>query len=171
MGYYTSYSISLVQGDYEEYESLLKELAEISQEPEIVNESVYTKWYSQEKDCMEVSKRHPDILFEVSGDGEAGDDVWAQRWKGGFCEHVDLCVPAVFHTLLSNEERKNANWLVIIDLVVGILQKMQLTEEEYNLSREDQDKFMDHISKTTGYNLSKFSWGIVHDFTTLVRSQ
>ena len=46
------------------------------------------KWYEWEEDIRNLSKEFPDILFEVSGDGEESEDFWIAYFLNGkmqFC--------------------------------------------------------------------------------------
>lgn len=41
------------------------------------------KWYSEEHDMIEFSKKFPDAVFTVNGFGEERDDVWQHQYKNG----------------------------------------------------------------------------------------
>ncbi len=41
------------------------------------------KWYDCKEDMLEFSKRHPDILFLLEGEGEEAGDVWRFYAKNG----------------------------------------------------------------------------------------
>ena len=41
------------------------------------------KWYSHEQDIRAYSKDHPDVLFEIKGQGEEIGDLWVAYFKGG----------------------------------------------------------------------------------------
>ena len=46
------------------------------------------KWYEWDDDIRKLSREFPDILFEVSGDGEESDDFWMAYFLNGkmqFC--------------------------------------------------------------------------------------
>jgi len=42
-----------------------------------------SKWYDHEKDMKEISKRHPEVLFTLSGVGEEPGDIWRAYHKNG----------------------------------------------------------------------------------------
>lgn len=41
------------------------------------------KWYEYDSDMIELSKRFPDLLFELYGDGEDSDDFWKSYYRDG----------------------------------------------------------------------------------------
>ena len=41
------------------------------------------KWYEYDSDMIELSKRFPDLLFELYGDGEDSDDFWKSYYRNG----------------------------------------------------------------------------------------
>lgn len=79
MGYYTRFELAVINGgDYEtDYEEVVKE--QVDYNPF----SDETKWYDFEKDMREVSKEHPNVLFELSGEGEEAGDLWKAYFKNG----------------------------------------------------------------------------------------
>ena len=44
------------------------------------------KWYEWHSDCLAVSRRHPEALFLITGDGEESGDVWACFFRNGRSE-------------------------------------------------------------------------------------
>jgi hypothetical protein len=43
------------------------------------------KWYSHDKDCLQVSQEYPDVLIAVTGLGEDDGDHWIATYKAGKC--------------------------------------------------------------------------------------
>lgn len=94
MGYYTSYELS-VSNVNPLLASKLEEEVEKMQVFESGNSKDgwygYDKWYDHDEDMMLLSKRFPDALFELYGDGEESDDMWRAYFKNGrmqFCPAI-----------------------------------------------------------------------------------
>lgn len=41
------------------------------------------KWYNHRTDMCNFSKNHPEVLFELDGEGEEGEDLWKEYYKEG----------------------------------------------------------------------------------------
>lgn len=41
------------------------------------------KWYDHEEEMAEFSKIYPDVVFELSGEGEESGDIWKKYFKNG----------------------------------------------------------------------------------------
>lgn len=80
MGYYTRHELSIINGrdqsvDYE------NELTELTQYGRLFDDEI--KWYNHEKDMIEFSKKHPNTLFMLYGEGEENIDIWKEYYKNG----------------------------------------------------------------------------------------
>ena len=85
MGYYTLYSIHLIEGKQELFNSLLEEIVEKTGNSSLDGNHFCEemKWYDWESDCYELSKKYPSLLFMVEGDGEDADDFWRCYFQNG----------------------------------------------------------------------------------------
>lgn len=77
MGYYTRYEIS-TQPPSDSVEDAIKEASGYSN-PFDDN----CKWYDHEENCIAVSKMYPDVLIELSGEGEESGDNWRKYFLNG----------------------------------------------------------------------------------------
>lgn len=79
MGYYTDFDFS------NNSQEVINAIHEIADYP------IYgtggkiqgAKWYDNEKDCLEVSKKFPDQVIVVQGEGEEAGDIWMAYYKNG----------------------------------------------------------------------------------------
>ena len=79
MGYYTSFKLEVVvdRNDEIDYEKVV--VNHIGHDP-FEDES---EWVSHEKDMKEISKKYPQVLFELKGEGEDSGDLWKTYFKNG----------------------------------------------------------------------------------------
>ena len=78
MGYYTRFSINTINDKTEiDHENGIEEMADFT----VFQEEC--KWYEHEKDMKEYSKKYPDIVFQLEGEGEESDDIWIKYFKNG----------------------------------------------------------------------------------------
>tara|TARA_R110000822_G_scaffold2258_2_gene10852 strand:- start:1339 stop:1638 length:300 start_codon:yes stop_codon:yes gene_type:complete len=99
MGYYTIFELQVISGsDYEtDYEEVVSEQADHNP---FVGES---KWYGFEKDMLEVSKKHPNALFQLSGEGEENGDLWKAYFKEG---KMQMCKARIEYDSFNKEKMK-----------------------------------------------------------------
>jgi len=89
MGYYTYHTLHIVEGDDNETD-YKEEIADLSG----YNNSLFEdtcKWYDHDKDMIKYSKKHPNVVFEIMGEGEEAGDLWYTYYKNGkmqFCKAV-----------------------------------------------------------------------------------
>ena len=81
MGYYTRHELEIIEGnDYvTEYENEISDLAGYNNC--FSDESI--KWYNCEQDMKKYSKKHPNTIFCISGEGEENEDIWKAYFKNG----------------------------------------------------------------------------------------
>lgn len=88
MGYYTSYTIESSDDGMVECPTcgtcgaLTHELGieeQIGYDP--FGEA--NKWYHHEEDMRAYSKKFPDVVFTINGEGEESGDVWVKYFKNG----------------------------------------------------------------------------------------
>ncbi len=75
MGYYTRFELD---NDID----LIEEFKESCEEAGYALEEC-SKWYNWEEDLKTFSLKHPDVLFEMAGEGEGSGDIWKAYCKNG----------------------------------------------------------------------------------------
>jgi hypothetical protein len=45
------------------------------------------KWYDYDKDMREFSKYYPNLIFELSGEGEESGDLWKAYYQNGSAQY------------------------------------------------------------------------------------
>jgi hypothetical protein len=86
MGYSTMYSLEIEQGDItiEEFMKTVDEKSNLYYAVDEDGSSVdEIKWYNHEEEMKELSKKFPDIVFRLHGEGEENDDIWYKYFKNG----------------------------------------------------------------------------------------
>lgn len=76
MGYYTQFNIS-------NNPSTVQQAIEDKSQYSFYSGHMEGKWYSYKADCIEVSKQFPNLVIEVTGDGEEQGDQWKHYFKDG----------------------------------------------------------------------------------------
>lgn len=85
MGYYTEHTLKAfnaknIENFEEEFAQILEDISGYSYE-EIQGDSI--KWYTADENMLEASKMYPDVIFELSGNGEEKEDIWRTYYKNG----------------------------------------------------------------------------------------
>lgn len=88
MGYYTNYTLETNAPGIDL--EISQAIAEISGYGGDIFRHDYCerKWYDHEKDMVEVSKRYPDVVFILHGEGEESGDLWRKRFVNGQVDEV-----------------------------------------------------------------------------------
>lgn len=84
MGYYTAFTLTVVNKDEDDTNNYVKKLNEFTNG--YYNEDDYIKWYDCEKDMKKFSELHPTVLFKLQGSGEEAGDLWAEYWINGLVQ-------------------------------------------------------------------------------------
>ncbi len=89
MGYYTQYSLQVLEGD----KDLIRQFRESDDNAmyaldEEGNTREECKWYESDDAMKSFSKLHPEVLFQMDGEGEGSGDTWRQYWKNGKCQDI-----------------------------------------------------------------------------------
>ena len=113
MGYDTWFNIntSAAPQDFREEEAVRKEISKAVYGDEhhhrdIIENGFEAHWYDYDKDLIKISKKHPTVLIEVSGDGENSDDLWAARYRNGESETVRFEGLPDFKEILTPQEEE-----------------------------------------------------------------
>lgn len=103
MGYYTSYELYIDNLD-ELDDLVVKNVEKAIDEIDVLEDgnsrcgwSAYTKWYDHDENMRLLSYRFPNVVFELRGDGEDSEDVWAQYYKGGRVQTDGLVVTYTYN--------------------------------------------------------------------------
>lgn len=85
MGYNTSHKLEIIEGNdfVTNYE---KEISEISGYRNCFDDSI--KWYDHKDNMCDYSKKHPNTLFKLIGEGEVNGDLWHEYYLNG---KVQVC--------------------------------------------------------------------------------
>ena len=105
MGYYTYFTLTHLSGPKEDYDKLLKDIEEEAGLDLTYGEEA--KWYDCTEDCAKISKRYPNVLFQLDGRGEEAGDVWSERFLNGEWERVEVEMPP-FQKLLTEQEKQKS---------------------------------------------------------------
>ena len=64
-----------------DFKNIQREIAELAGYNYLWSDSV--TWYEHEDHMRKFSKKHPDALFTLSGEGEESGDLWIKYFKNG----------------------------------------------------------------------------------------
>ncbi len=91
MGYYTAYNLNVLEGG-DEFE-IIAEFRKYSESAKYALDEEgccdeTCKWYNHETELVSFSKKYPDAIFQLQGEGEENGDAWKLYVKDG---HSQLC--------------------------------------------------------------------------------
>lgn len=84
MGYYTDFNF---ENNPDEVIEEINKISGYGDEPE-TTEYYERKWYSWEEDMRKVSKKFPDVIIHLEGNGEEQGDQWKAYFKNGKAQVV-----------------------------------------------------------------------------------
>ncbi|MGG4105113.1 hypothetical protein AAXB25_14450 [Paenibacillus lautus] len=85
MGYSTAYRLSIIGVDQHDTLRdiiLSDEINFYALKEDGSPADMYT-WYDHEETMRYTSKRHPDLIFKLEGEGEGAGDIWIKYFKDG----------------------------------------------------------------------------------------
>lgn len=88
MGYYTSYSLLVNDPKGNDLDIINDLISDRGNSPyysfdKFGNTIENQKWYDHEKDMIEFSKKYPEVIFTLRGEGEDSEDIWIKYFKNG----------------------------------------------------------------------------------------
>lgn len=106
MGYYTKYELEIVSGPETVTRENECETCGATNERKFTLHSELArecegwdyarvesgKWYTHEEDMKAFSRKHPDTVFKLSGEGEEVGDIWVKYFKNGKMQADKLVV-------------------------------------------------------------------------------
>jgi len=106
MGYTTWYTLKTPAELETDNTSLIKDIKELGFDNEMSIPDKHTialgewKWYEHMEDMQKLSKKYPDNLFALYGQGEERDDNWVAYFMQGigYKEYAKIVYPKVNYT-------------------------------------------------------------------------
>ncbi len=86
MKYHTRHKLEIVKGN-DGHTNYKDEISVIADYNHLFNDSC--KWYDHEADMREYSKKHPNTLFKLIGDGEEKGDMWHEYYLNGKMQRIN----------------------------------------------------------------------------------
>lgn len=88
MGYYTFHTLSILNADEGMEGQIIEEFREECEEAEYALEddgsgTQSTKWYDSDRDVARFSRKYPELIFKLHGEGEENDDLWNRYFVDG----------------------------------------------------------------------------------------
>lgn len=94
MGYYTAHELEIISGDHH---SIIEQLRQECENARFAldedgNTQESCKWYECDEEMKEFSKKYPDAIFVMSGEGEEAGDLWKTYYKNGKMQHCEAVI-------------------------------------------------------------------------------
>lgn len=93
MGYYTKHKLEIIEGN-DNKTDYISEIVEISGYSSSLFKGEEYKWYDSDIHMKYYSKKHPNTVFRLSGEGEESGDIWVKYYKNG---KVHSCKARITH--------------------------------------------------------------------------
>ena len=125
MGYYTLFNVDISGVPAGQMDGLVAHAERCMDDVTILGTSaicgfVNGVWSSWDDDLLELSHQYPDVFIEVSGDGEASEDLWRAYIKDGAMQYAPAKItyeaydPDKMEEYLPSERKRMA---VVSDLI------------------------------------------------------
>lgn len=108
MGYYTRYSLSIIEGDEYKHKTEFATTVDgkqveiiVASNSDILKDVKDTlgvedghacKWYYHHSNMIDVSEIYPNTVFMLEGRGEDPDDIWRKYYKNGLSQITDAVI-------------------------------------------------------------------------------
>jgi hypothetical protein len=95
MGYYTRYELSSPTKDNVDWEGIVADLRFAGGYPVAAlnadgTQNQECKWYEHEEEMKKFSKKYPDMIFVLKGEGEESGDMWIKYFKNGKMQNAQI---------------------------------------------------------------------------------
>lgn len=88
MGYFTTYDVEITDKEMNYVDDDRKIHQEIQTEFDVIF-GEESKWYDYEENMKEFSKKYPDLIFTIHGNGEGNNDIWREYFLNGESQHTE----------------------------------------------------------------------------------
>ena len=110
MNYYTTFTLSILSQHSPDIRMFKTVLEEIIDDPELVefdidgNTLVATStWDSHDEDCLVLSSKFPNYIFQLEGEGANRNDLWRSYYVNGKCQISPAIVKVTYEPYNPNK--------------------------------------------------------------------
>lgn len=114
MGYHTCYTLSISGANGTDQERIREMLANLGVLGYALHEESGIEyiaqdpvnWFGHDGDMLEISRKFPQVLFSLHGEGESNDDIWESHYLDGktYTQHAIITIPPFNPALLKEPE-------------------------------------------------------------------
>ena len=89
MGYYTNFTLVIEKGAEGIEDQIVEKFRQSNESAKYALGKTYgsggqeCKWYDSKNDLVEFSKKHPEVVFKLRGEGEEYGDIWELYVQNG----------------------------------------------------------------------------------------